>query len=416
MTNCIVRIRKAGLWLAVAGYVGCALGQGGATDLTETGAVERALGRPALQALYAGALETAAGDLVQARTLSNPVLGLEREQLRGSPANERQSTYTISQRLELGGKRGLRVDAASARLAASEAEVQDRRRIVAYEVRRRFHEALIARLNTVALEAWERRLAEAETLAQSLQRGGEVAGYDRRRVARERATALSRLNSARADLQRALEVLRALVGLDPATPLTVIGPLLPDSVAPLDSYLARLEARPDLKALAARADAFRHDEALAQRSRIPDVTVSAGVKQVSSGPLSDSGVVLGLTIPLPIFERGEGGSRRAAGQARAMGAERELALTKAQGEVRGLWKQASQLQAAAREFQRDALEASRRLTEIARAAYRGGEAGILELLDAQRSLVDAETRAIELEYSARAAVLELDLIAAGENP
>ena len=108
MTNCIVRIRKAGLWLAVAGYAGCALGQGGATDLTETGAVERALGRPALQALYAGALETAAGDLVQARTLSNPVLGLEREQLRGSPANERQSTYTISQRLELGGKRGLR--------------------------------------------------------------------------------------------------------------------------------------------------------------------------------------------------------------------------------------------------------------------------------------------------------------------
>jgi cobalt-zinc-cadmium efflux system outer membrane protein len=168
--------------------------------------------------------------------------------------------------------------------------------------------------------------------------------------------------------------------------------------------------------MAARAQALSLDETLARRSRIPDVTLSAGMKQVERGPFTDSGLVLGVSIPLPIFEQGEGASRRAAGQAKAAAAERELALARARSDVRGLWKQAVQIQEAAREFRRDALDGSRRLTEIARIAYRGGEAGILEFLDAHRSLNEAETRAIELELAARAAVLELEIVAPGVTP
>ncbi|MFY9316650.1 MAG: TolC family protein, partial [Burkholderiales bacterium] len=215
------------------------------------------------------------------------------------------------------------------------------------------------------------------------------------------------------DLSRATDALRALVGATPQAALELEGPLLPASIAPLPNYLANLVARPDLKALEAQALAFRYDEKLAERSRIPDVTVSAGVKQVDRSNLSDSGLVLGLAIPLPVFERGEAGSRRAAGQARAAQAEREIALAKAEGDVRGLWSQASQLRLAAQDFRRDALDASRRLAQIAGAAYRGGELGILELLDAHRSLAEAETRALELELAARAAFLELELATTG---
>jgi outer membrane protein, heavy metal efflux system len=57
------------------------------------------------------------------------------------------------------------------------------------------------------------------------------------------------------------------------------------------------------------------------------------------------------------------------------------------------------------------VEGSRRLAEIAEAAYRGGEAGILELLDAHRALAEANSQALELELVARAAMLELELAA-----
>jgi len=408
-----IRICGASLWLVLAGVALDCTAQDATITLTEKEAVDRALNRRAFQALDAGTLSAAESDVAQAGTFSNPVLGLEREQLRS--LDERQSIYSLSQRLDIGGKRGLRVDAASARLAASQADAQTRRKSVANEVRRRFHEALAGQLGAAALESWERGLLDAEALAERLQKGGEVAGYDRRRVGRERANAASRLRAAHADLARALEALRALLDVDANATLALAGALLPEPLAPLEAYLVELESRPDLKALAARTQAFRHEETLAQRGRIPDVTLSAGVKRVDLGSLSDSGLVLGLSIPLPIFERGEAGSRRAAGQAEATAAEREIALGKAQGDVRGLWKQASQLRAAAEEFRRDAVAGSRRLVEIAHSAYRGGEVGILELLDAHRSLAEGETRAVELELAARAALLELELVTAGTD-
>jgi outer membrane protein, heavy metal efflux system len=384
--------------------------------LTEEQAVASALSRPALQALHAGTLEAAAGDISQASTLANPVLALEHQRLRGTPDGDRESLYSVSQRFELGGKRDLRIDAATARLAASEADVQSRVRTVANDVRRRFHEALALQSMAEALENWQQRLRETESLTRTLQRGGEVAGFDVRRVSRERASAASRLGTGRADFARSIEALRALTGIDSAEPMVLSGVVLPPAMAALESYLAGLETRADLKALAARAQAFRLDETLARRTRMPDVTLTAGVKQVERGPLSDSGLVLGVAIPLPIFERGEGSSRRAAGLAQAATAERDIALAKAHGDARGLWKQAVQLRSAAAEFRRDAVEGSRRLAEIAGAAYRGGEAGILELLDAHRGLTEAQTRALELDLAARTALLELDLVTGGDRP
>lgn len=379
--------------------------------LTEQEALARAMNQPALQSLEAGEVGAGEGDVAQARSLSNPVVALQHERI---GTDERESTYTIAQRFELGGKRGLRADAARGRLAAARAEVQARRRSIADEVRRRFYETLASQANVAALRDWERRLAETEQIALRLQKGGEAAGYDRRRVARERATATSRLRQAEADAARAQHALRALLGVEPDAAIVAAGSVLPDPPRPVQAYLAGLASRPDMRALAARADASRHEEKLAQRDRLPDVTLSAGMKQIDRGPLGDSGVVFGVSLPLPLFDRGQGASRRAAGRAEALAAERSLRLARAQGDVRGLWQQASALHAAAEEFRREALEGSRRLAEIARAAYRGGEAGILELLDAQRSLADAELRALELETAARAAALELEL-AGGES-
>jgi outer membrane protein, heavy metal efflux system len=245
-----------------------------AQGLTEREAVERALGRPAVAALGAGTVSSAEGDLLQARALANPVVGAEQEQVR----DERQRTYSIGQRFELGGKRGLRTDAARARLEAVQSDFQARQRVIADETRRRFHEALALQNSLVSLADWQTRLEGAEAVAIKLQRGGEVAGYDRRRVARERITAASRARVASAHLARALDVLGALTGSEVRT---LSGSVLPDAPAPLEAYLASLASRSDLKALAARSEAFRYEETLGERTRIPDVTVSAGVRQVA---------------------------------------------------------------------------------------------------------------------------------------
>ena len=83
--------------------------------------------------------------------------------------------------------------------------------------------------------------------------------------------------------------------------------------------------------------------------------------------------------------------------------------------MRGLRNQASRLADAARRFRSDATSTSSRLLVTAEAAYRGGELGVLELVDAQRSALDADLQAIDLESAARRARIDLVLASGGAS-
>jgi cobalt-zinc-cadmium efflux system outer membrane protein len=77
-----------------------------------------------------------------------------------------------------------------------------------------------------------------------------------------------------------------------------------------------------------------------------------------------------------------------------------------------MWQQASEL--------RDGAAALRAapagdLSRTAETAYRAGEGGILELLDAYRTELDAELAALELELRARLARIELDELSGADR-
>lgn len=400
------------LALLLAG-TGLALAQTNATyALTESQAVRLALERPVVRDLVHGTINVAEGDLIEAQTLPNPILGIDREQVSGAPSGVIERRAGLAQRFEFSGRRGLRVEAARTRVEAARADGDARRRGLAYDVRRRFHEALALQSTRAALTQWVGRLVAAEQLAATLQQGGEVAGYDRRRIARERLTVDARIQTVEADLARGRERLAAMIGTALATAQSLDGALLPDDPRPLADLLVAAHERPELRGVALRADSFRHDEQAAQRGWIPEVTLGAGVRHVDAGTRTDSGIVLSVAIPLPLFDRSEGPKRRASAQAELATAQLALERERAEGEVRGLWLQSRQLNEAARRFGREALEASQRLVQIAEAAYRGGETTILDLLDAYRGRAEADTRAIELAFAARLARLELDFLSA----
>jgi cobalt-zinc-cadmium efflux system outer membrane protein len=190
----------------------------------------------------------------------------------------------------------------------------------------------------------------------------------------------------------------------------VAGELLPPTPLSIESALAGLDQRPDLQALSRRAEAADLDGRAAKRGSIPDVTVGIGPKSVDDGITRENGVALSLSVPLPVFDRQQAGQQRAAAEAMQTRAEYRLLRARAEGELRGLSRQAEELRMAAVDYRTRAVAASPELLRIAEAAYRGGESSLLELLDAYRGSLEAETTALELEQRAREARIEYDLM------
>ena len=175
----------------------------------------------------------------------------------------------------------------------------------------------------------------------------------------------------------------------------------------LPDLQARLGMRPDISALAARVDAAQADNAAAQRN-LPELSVGIGGKRVEDGASRDNGNLLLLSFNLPLFDRQQAGDRRTAAQAMAARAELGLARQQAEGELVGLHRQLTQLIATAERYRSDAVAPSAELVRIAEAAYRAGESTVLELLDAYKGALEAELTALDLEWKAREARIELD--------
>lgn len=145
------------------------------------------------------------------------------------------------------------------------------------------------------------------------------------------------------------------------------------------------------------------------------MTFGIGGKRVDDGITRETGTLFSVSVPLPIFDRQQAGDRRTAAQAMAARAELGLARQSAEGELTGLHRQLAQLIVAAERYRQDAVAPSADLVRIAEAAYRAGESTVLELLDAYKGALEAETTALDLEWKAREARIELDQLT-GNHP
>ncbi|MFO7542747.1 MAG: TolC family protein [Thiobacillus sp.] len=377
------------------------------TPLTEAEAVRLGLARADFADLARGAVRAAEADALAASQFPNPTLSYSREHVGGSP-NTVEQTWMLGQTFDVSGRRGLHREAASRRLAAVTAGNASRQLEMAAEIRRSFHEVLFRQETIRATSAWAQRFVRIEGVVTKLARAGEASGYDRRRLARERLTADARLAAERAELDRALAHLMALTGTSEAPVLK--GELLPPSPPPVDVALPGLDQRPDLQALSRRAEAADLEGRAAKSGGIPDVTVGIGPKFVDNGSIRENGVALSLSVPLPVFDRQQAGQQRAAAEAMQVRAEYRLARSRAEGELRGLYRQAEGLRATAADYRSRAVAASPELLRIAESAYQGGESSLLELLDAYRGALEAETTALEFEQRARDARIEYDLL------
>jgi outer membrane protein, heavy metal efflux system len=383
---------------------------GSETFITEDSAIQYALERPALKQTEDALIGIADSAILEKNTRPNPVLSIEHERLSAAAGSSKESSVMLSQSFDISGRRALGIEAAETRMQATQFEVKSLQLKTVIEVRQIFADALYRQQQLDAHRIWLLRITSITDIVSKLADGGEASGYDKRRLEREVYIAQSKLNAAEADASRARAHLAGLIAR-PVTPSNRLdGDLIPDSPPPLEKLAIRLEHHPDFARLEAQASAFERDIELAKRLKVPDVTLGIGTKQVREPGFSDNGLMLSMSIPIPVFDSGQAQEQQAKSKALMSQAERSIKLSRAQAELAGVWHQATQLRAAAIAFQNSSVEASQALSHIAETSYRAGEADLLALLDAYRSELEATAIKLDLSLRARLARIELDAL------
>ena len=349
---------------------------------------------PSLEAATAGVRAAVAGRTV-AGYRPNPSIVAETENVAGSGQyrglRSAETTAGLSLPIELGGKR-------SARIAVADA-IGNRARIgtVLAEADLRL---AVTQLYIQAASA-ERRLVTAREQAGIAREALRAAGV------RVQAGRASPLEQQRADVlrinaetaveraQRLSEVARDNLARRIGQPVT----------ASLDlAWYYRVEgfgpARPiepagTLALAAARADATTAEAQvrLARSQRVPDVTLSASARRLEA--TNDVAAVFGVSIPFPVFNNGRAAIAQARAQSDQAQALRRAAELDAAQDIANAQAEVANAATSARNASGPVLAAAAEAARIARIGYREGKFGQLDLLDAERTLSETRTAAID---------------------
>ena len=319
----------------------------------------------------------------------NPSVGVGAGPLRGKTFD---SSARIDQLVERGSKAELREAQAQAALAAARADVAEQLREQRLAMRTAYFD-LAAAQERVRLQLEFRDLSaqSADASAQRLT-AGEVSRSEANRFRLDAARAANDARQAQSDRERARLDLAKLLGMESAAPtldVTVEWPQGSEGAAPKGE-------RPDVAAARLRLDAALAGRELARAIATRDLTlgVQADHWPTSETNMQGTGIsyTFSVSVPLQVRHANEGEAARAAADfdtaqaalARAQAAAQSEAVL-ADTDWRAARDRLQRVETEVRPLARDVAQA-------AEYAYTHGATGVLDLLDARRSL-----KAVELD-------------------
>ena len=358
-------------------------------------------------------VRSAEGLAAQAGALPNPTVSLDVEDLGIRDSNgigQRQTTLSVSQPLELGGKRAARIGAGRADVGVAEARQHQAKADFAYDLALAYAAAEAGQAHAALLTEDLGRAREDLRAARALVEAGKEADVRALQAQAAATGAEADLAAARADAAEAFARLTSMVGaLEPFTSISA-------SLLVRTQALRPATATPSNTPGVAVAQAER--EAATRRLRVerarmtPDLTVSVGARKFEAR--DGAALVVGLAAPLPLFDRNRG----AVTSASALVVAADARLKGARLDAEAGWRAAS-AQAAAGETRVEAATqaaaAAREGYRLTRIGYDSGKSSLMELSAARRSLAEAQTRLIDARVARVRAEAQLARLA-GRTP
>lgn len=348
----------------------------------------------------------------RARTLyPNPSLLYSRESAGLTEFFQAEQALPISGRLKL-----LREAGASAVLV-TEADAAFSLWQARTSLRQAFFRLLASQTREAVYSASEKEIENVIRVLREREIQGEGSKFDRLRTERERAEVVAELALLRSATALDRAQVLAFLPADLVGPVAVSGELSTPSLvlSATDLTSRALGRREDYRAEQQRVQQYRTEQRAAERLRIPEPIVNAGLKRADVGQQRIGyGPVVGISIPLPMFNRGQAEVARFAAEQERADARVQVLLRQIQAAVEGNIR-AFQVRSMARDEYRSTLaDSGGELVRIATVAYQEGEINILQLLDTYRLQRQAQLRLIDIEAAVKEAQIELERVVGEE--
>lgn len=324
--------------------------------------------------------------------------------------SEPRMNYSISQPIEMGGKRARRLDVARGEARLAELDVESALRTLRHDARVAYFNLALARdtlgLGRQGVEQAQ-RLAE---IAQARFEAGDIAQFE---VLQARL-AVSRAENDLARLENLERIARAglniLLNRTPETALdlreTLFVPRSPVNASELTARALTLNVE-----LRAADEQIRTEQSrlrLAHAQRIPDLLLEPGIESIDSSLPNNYGFKMQVTVPLPLFNRSRGEISHSNALIEQLTAERDAARQRITSEI----GQASLRLETARQqvnfYETRLLPEAVRVSEMALEAYRAGQTGILPVVDAQRNFTEVRQGYLQALFDYQSALADLE--------
>ena len=344
-------------------------------------------------------IEYTKGQEVTARLFPNPLLsvGTLSSYTQGRTLSNSGQLFTqVSQLFELAGKRGYRIESAGFGAQSAEAAFEDAVRQLGFTVKDTYYRTQLAQRRLVLAEENRERFSRILDINTIRFKKGYIAEVDLIRIRLQMVDFQSQVIQSLQEAESAKGELRQLLRLSPKTVLELTTELGFRRIDPDIEKLrvAALAVRPDIRAKRYTFSQRESDLRLAKAYRIPDVTIGAGYAvQGAQGPDNPGQVALNAGIPLPLFNRNQGGIRQAEVSLQSAEADLDKTVNRVENEVEVAYRNLLQSRRLVEAYFGEVLEDARSTFSIVERAYERGGATILDLLDAART-----SRTIQQNY------------------
>lgn len=370
-------------------------------------------------ALAAGRAEAEAmrARVAQEKAWMDPKVGVEwrrEDSLRINTYSEIE--VTASQELPLSGRNKLRSEAAAAEAGVADAAVAVRERDL-------FNQARISYLRIAAVDtksAVNERLRALLRQTLTLTRQGYERGQRMQADLISAQTELARLDAEQADLAAMrVEDVSKLNALMQRPPETAIAPLaLPEahsiSLTPAEALAHARTHNPELTRAARRVKAAEAQLAVAEKNRSIDPEIMIRGRQMNRSGDVISSYDTGVAFSVPWFNDKRNKAQRAEARSTIAAARAEVQMTESElaGMVAGMLQRINITAAQIARYRNELLPLAQQQATTQRRAYESGQAPLLEVIMAQRGLLETEMKLVEVRSEHAMATASYDFLTA----